>query len=362
MKAMSNNTENSKKRNTAVQPSADTDWFVKLKKDSLNDDTNDEFLAWLQQNPENELEYERCELAWELAGELENEPAVAALISRCDEQIAQAQRQAETGFFAVLAQRLRGLFTARPIFTAGAIAFACITVISTLLLFLPKTYETGIGEQRLVTLPDGSSIILNTNTELAVSFNSDHREIALKRGEALFEVAHDPNRPFEVFAANGLARAVGTRFNVALEQNLVTVSVLEGKVEVRTDLQKPTPLPEGVTHLEQQRNSALLIKGQAVNYWDQGAMAEPQPAQLKRIEAWQQGKLEFDASSLVEVIKEHNRYSLNKIVISNDQLENIQISGIFNAGDTEALLFALHETFGINALHRNNLILLVPKS
>jgi len=360
---MSNNTENSKKRNAAVQPSADTDWFVKLKKDSLNDDTNDEFLAWLQQNPDNELEYERCELAWELAGELENEPAVAALISRCDEQVAQSQRRADTGFFIRLSQPLRRLLAARPIFTAGAIAFACMMVISIVLLFLPQTYETGVGEQRLVTLPDGSSIILNTNTALAVSFNSDRREITLSRGEALFEVAHDPNRPFEVFAANGLARAVGTRFDVALEQNLVTVSVLEGKVEVRTDLQNPTPLPEeGVTHLEQQRYSALLIKGQAVNYWDQGAMAEPQPAQLKRIEAWQQGKLEFDANSLVDVIKEHNRYSLKKIVISNDQLDNIQVSGIFNAGDTEALLFALHETFGINALHRNNLILLVPKS
>ncbi|MCF7980815.1 MAG: FecR domain-containing protein [Pseudomonadales bacterium] len=359
---MSNRKEHYSKDNSPASPSADTDWFVKLKADSLTDGTNQAFLDWLQENPNNEQEYERCELAWELSGELENDPQIAALISQCDERIAQYHDQTQNRFYTKMGRLLRGLLAKRPLLTTGTLAITCIASIFALLVYLPQTYETKVGEQRLVDLSDGSRVTLNTNTKLTVSYHHDRREIALRQGEAVFDVAHDPNRPFEVLAANGLARAVGTRFNVSLEENLVTVSVLEGVVEVSTRIHDQKSIPNDIQDIDSATHSALLMKGQAVNYWEQGTIAEPFPAQLKRIEAWQRGKLEFDANLLVDVIKEHNRYSLKKIVISNNQLENLQVSGIFNAGDTEALLFALKETFGISALDRNNLILLVPKT
>lgn len=357
---MVNETEKGHNRKTDIRPTSDSNWFAKLKAEPLSDKTNQEFLDWLEENPENEQQYERCELAWDLAEELEQDAEIASLIRECDERIAQSKHRKQSENRSNFLQGLRELFAA-PKAKIGAFAFACAAVISVFVLQMPQTYQTGIGEQLVVALADGSTITLNTDTELRVNFTKDHRGIELQRGEAVFEVAHDANRPFDVFAANGMARAVGTRFNVAMEQGQVTVSVLEGVVEVRAGVDRETP-GQGVEDLNSRNRSALLKIGQAVNYWQEGAIAEPHKARINRINAWQKGKLAFDADPLQEVIKEHNRYSSQKIVISRDQLKSIEVSGVFNAGDTEALLYALQETFGIRALHRNNLIMLVPKT
>lgn len=356
---MSRNRKEKQVSKKGISTSKDTDWFAKLNAGPLTEKTNEEFLAWLEQNPEHEQEYERCELAWDMVGELEQDPEIATCIKECEDRIEEYHDRSNlwTDLFASVREMLGG-----PVAKSAALAFCCIFAFSWVLLQLPQTYETGVGEQRLITLADGSSVTLNTDTRIAVRYSSALRGIELERGEAIFNVEHDADRPFEVMAGNGLARAIGTRYNVARAGEIVTVSVLEGVVEVQANVTEHRDLPKGVANLEQHNAPVILKQGQAVNYWEVGAIDKPQGADIKRINAWLEGKLDFEADLLSDVIKEHNRYSSQKIVISHDQLKSLLVSGVFNAGDTEALLFALNETFGIRALHRGGLIMLVPKT
>lgn len=356
---MSRNRKENQGSKEVISTSKDTDWFAKLNAGPLTEKTNEEFLIWLEQHPEHEQEYERCELAWDMVGELEQDPEIIACIKECEDQIEAYRNRSNrwTDLIASVREMMAG-----PVAKTAAFAFCCVVAVSLVLLQLPQTYETGIGEQRLITLADGSRVTLNTDTRIAVRYSSGHRGIELERGEAIFDVEHEPDRPFEVVAGNGLARAIGTRYNVARAGEIVTVSVLEGIVEVQANVSEHRELPQGVANLEQKNAPVILKQGQAVNYWEVGAMDKPQSANLKRINAWLEGKLDFDAELLSEVIEEHNRYSSQKIVISHDQLKSLLVSGVFNAGDTEALMFALSETFGIRALHRGGLIMLVPKT
>jgi transmembrane sensor len=95
-----------------------------------------------------------------------------------------------------------------------------------------QVYETAISQQRTVTLADGSAVQLNTHTRLEVQLSGKLRELHLLEGEALFTVAHDTTRPFEVHVGEAVVRAVGTQFNIRRDVRDTTVSVLEGAVHV----------------------------------------------------------------------------------------------------------------------------------
>ena len=99
---------------------------------------------------------------------------------------------------------------------------------------LPSTtiYTTGVGEQKTVQLADNSIVQLNTNSRLEVHYSDSTRRLNLSQGEAHFDVAHNPNRPFEVYAGQGLVRAIGTAFTVHIRKIDVEVIVTEGTVEL----------------------------------------------------------------------------------------------------------------------------------
>src|SRR5262249_32846254 len=92
------------------------------------------------------------------------------------------------------------------------------------------TYAPAIGHHQTITLPDGSAVQLNTDSQVQVAYDGEHRRLRLLRGEALFTVAPDPGKPFEVQAANSLTRAIGTAFSVHLEGRQVDVTVTQGTV------------------------------------------------------------------------------------------------------------------------------------
>lgn len=337
------------KRKGTVLPSKllpttpDTDWFAKLRSEKINREVDTDFCSWLEEKPENEQEYERCELIWELSEELAEAEEMQSYIEECDALIESRRESVKSR----QSNKLIAWLT-KPVATAAAVAVVGIATAMLTFLLMPESYETAIGEQRLVRLSDGSTVNLNTNTEIIVDYGDKVRRIKLERGEALFSVAHNPSRPFDVVAGNGVTRAIGTSFNVALEKDKVTISVLEGVVEVDADL----------TQVEDNEPLPRLDRGKAINYWRSGAIAEVYVADLKRIESWREGKLNFDATRLADVILEHNKYTTNRIVIGDDRLEEVLISGVFRINDTEALLFALEQTFGIRALSRGNYILL----
>lgn len=194
-------------------------------------------------------------------------------------------------------------------------------------------YVSAIGEVRRISLEDGSTLLLNTNTEVKVSLSNTERRMYLLRGEALFEVARDKTRPFVVIANDTAVRAVGTAFAVRLESNRVDVTVTEGVVEVAPS--KPLPAADAT------ESPVLVHRLQHVSATERVVIAAaraPQistlaPAEADRLLAWREGMVSFDGESLEAAVAEINRHNRRQIVVSDPALASKPIVGVFRAGD-----------------------------
>lgn len=220
----------------------------------------------------------------------------------------------------------RPLWTRRPI-VAGLVALVIGAVGWS--FFSKEHYTTTIGEQRSVVLSDGTVVTLNTSSEIEVRMGRHHRTVDLLSGEALFEVARDPARPFDVAAGKTTVRAVGTQFNVDRRPSVTTVTVVEGRVAVFTGSD-----PGEVPGVEKSADLPLAAGEQVIVAPDtipHAAHVDPAKAT-----AWTQRKLVFEHRSLAEVADEFNRYNRERIDIESRDLRSQEITGVFEANNPES--------------------------
>jgi transmembrane sensor len=205
-----------------------------------------------------------------------------------------------------------------------------------------QVLATAVGQQRHVTLADGSQITLNTNTLLTVDVTGEHRVVYLRRGEAHFDVTHNAARPFLVHAGDELIRDLGTQFEVRLHPDHdVDVLVNEGRVEV----QGPAP-GEGSSGSGAPRPDAGWVR--ALSAGEQLQIAGPRlnvvtvsPRQIDDELAWREGALVFQGEPLSEAIAEVGRYTRTRIVLTGSQVASLPISGRFRTNDVPGFLKAL---------------------
>lgn len=199
------------------------------------------------------------------------------------------------------------------------------------------SYKSGLGEQRRVPLADGSIMLLNTQSEAVVHFEQARREVRLVRGEALFDVAKDRNRPF-VIEANGVrVRAVGTAFAVRVEEAHVDVTVTEGIVEVSHSASSTNDISYRVTANEQavaQRTGAIVVEA-------------VQPEVTQRRLAWRNGMVAFAGEPLRAAVLEVNRHNSKQIVIDDVALAERPLVGIFRATDAETFARTAAAALGV---------------
>jgi transmembrane sensor len=193
-----------------------------------------------------------------------------------------------------------------------------------------SSYATAHGEQRSVVLADGSRIVLNTDTVLDVDFGRHTRRVRLRRGEAMFEVTHDADRPFVVQAGGNTISDIGTRFDVRDSGAQIMVAVLEGAVAVARG-----------------GNTTELTAGEQVVAGD-GAWIRGR-ADATMTAGWTQGRLVFRSTPLGEAVAEANRYGPDRLVIADSSLAQLKISGEFRIGNTNALVRALQSVYPIRA-------------
>jgi len=206
-------------------------------------------------------------------------------------------------------------------------------------------FQTAIGEQAAVALPDGSSFDLNTNSRIWVDYSQHQRVIRLERGEAFFKVAHDTQRPFWVRAGDYWVRAVGTAFNVYLRPTGVEVTVSEGTVNVVKATTNESP-PSDAAIAESV--AAVTAGEQADEHGRAEVIHELNSAQLSRLLAWRKSSLYFQDQPLGEVVNELMRYTTLKIEFDDDALRGLPVGGTFQTSPegVEALLALLHDGFG----------------
>lgn len=187
----------------------------------------------------------------------------------------------------------------------------------------PDRYATGFGEQRSVLLSDGSRVTLNTASAIEVEMRDDRRVIRLVSGEALFDVAHDAARPFDVHTGATVLRAVGTRFDVDMRADRTTVTVVEGIVAYSHGKGVAAP----------GHDAPRLHAADRVIIGAAGPGDTEHEVALDAVTSWTQRKLIFEHRPLGEVAEEFNRYNRARITIDSEQLRAEQITGVFQSND-----------------------------
>lgn len=193
--------------------------------------------------------------------------------------------------------------------------------------------RTAIGEQKTLTLPDGTHLLINTNSSLNIAFNTNERRINLISGEVLITTARDPSpthRPFIVHTRDGVARALGTRFSVRVDAPLTRLAVLEGAVEIRAAEQSA---PVIVNAGEQSGFSSTLI----------GQVETLDPASL----TWENGMMVAKQMRLADLLAELGRYRPG-VLRCHSSVADLKVSGAFSLRDTDASLRLLQETLPVS--------------
>lgn len=275
-------------------------WVAREDRGPLDAQDQDKRDAWLQQDPRHLGAYARARAAF--AGM----DRASALGSGVD---------------------LR-LFTARPagwlrwrrlLPAVGAVAAACLVIVASTWTFGPDHYSTRLGEVLRVPLPDGSVVTLNSQSAVDVDFGKGVRRLTLRKGEALFDVAKDHQRPFVVTAGDARVTAVGTSFSVLREKDHgVQVVVREGVVKV-DEAQAPSRLVAANSTLHTDAKRAPRIDAL-------------RPDQIGRRLAWREGMLAFDGDTLQQAADKFARYSDLRILI-DPAVANRRVVGLYSATD-----------------------------
>lgn len=223
-----------------------------------------------------------------------------------------------------------------------------------------ERYTSGIGEVRRIALEDGSTLLLNTASEVTVRLTKQQRDIRLVRGEAIFEVAHDKSRPFIVQANDTAVRAVGTAFAVRLEAAQVDVTVTEGAVEV-ADLKTMSGLGSVMPAASRPEVKRVVAHERAVIARAHAPDVEPiAPAEADRQLAWREGMVSFDGESLATAVAEINRHNRRQIVIDDPTLASMPVVGVFRATDLEGFSAAAAAALEARAIPDGEVIRLQP--
>lgn len=231
---------------------------------------------------------------------------------------------------------IRKPYRPTPITAFGAI-LVCAFIASLILVlqelpFYLADYRTDTGQREAITLADGSKILLNTHSAVSVDYSDSARRLTLHGGEAWFQVAADPTRPFEVSTDYGTVRALGTAFDIQQNDRKVTVTVYEHAVEVRSNAgEKSVQVGEGSEYT-----------------FNESVGGSPTQADLAKSSAWHQGKMVFKGRRLEQVIEELNRYREGEILIAAQSLDDLPLTGVFDTANPEEALGMIRQSLKLS--------------
>jgi len=304
-------------------------WLVHLRSSECGAVERMAFLRW-REHPDHAAAYERAETLWNELGMLDGIEGMQTLRR---EALARGRHHTRSG---------RVLRYA---------AMVVLTIALTLSLgpgpsprthaVVAQTFASRAGSPRTVQLADGSSVILNVDSEVSVRLSDRLRAITLRRGEALFEVSPDPERPFVVDSGFGEIRALGTRFLVHRQAQLMTVTLLHGRIAVQGHTGSTGTIEEA---LMDQVGDRLRLFASGVVERD---TVDPSSA-----ESWTHGRLVFKATPLGLALDEVNRYSRRRIVVDDPWLSAVPISGSVRLGRGDSMANALAALLSLDVEHR----------
>lgn len=319
-------------------------WFVEFRTGEATASTRIRFDDWLRRSPENIQAYLEVAAGWselptsDLEGRIDVESLVARGRASDDENVICLRRRPSS----------RSPGGGRPWTPALAAGLAIGVILLGIAGWLSAShgieYTTGVGEQRTITLADGSTIILNALTRVTVRLSDRRREVDLLGGQAFFHDTDDPRRPFIVRSGEATVRAIGTQFDVYDKSSGAVVTVVEGRVAVRNAPpgdaapSRSDPSARGDAPPPQDHASSVLVSaGQQVILLAHH-VRPPRQVDVSAATAWVHRRLVFDDTPLEQVAEQFNLYSSRRLVIADPALRPLGISGVYSSADPNSLI------------------------
>jgi transmembrane sensor len=222
----------------------------------------------------------------------------------------------------------------------AAIALAQISGLST---YVQADYVTGTGERRHVTLPDGSTMQLNSHSAVALDFDKGRRVVRLIEGEAFFEVLRDPDRPFRVSAQYADVEVTGTAFSVRTAAEESDIVLRHGHVSV----------------LPKSSQAAVVLEPEQTVSVSAAGLGAVQSIDASDAFAWLGGRIRFHDRPLGRVIDELRRHHRGVIIIANDRIRHIRVSGNYRLDDPALVVASLAEAIGARLTRVSDFILVL---
>ena len=291
-------------------------WLTWLTSGEANDAQQREFKRWLGEDPAHQTAWNNAQLFWQDVSRL-NEADLAPVAVSAAIRPSPSRR------------RLR--FSYSGLGMAACLLLSAVLWLEELPFYLAD-YRTDTGENQKLTLTDGSTVWLNTDTAVSIDYSASSRRLILHGGEVWFKVEPDPDRPFEVETEYGTVRALGTEFAIDGSGGPVTVTVYEHAVRVR---------------LASGEQVERLAEGSALSF-DRSIVKFEQQADLVKGSAWLQQRMIFQDLKLKEVIRELNRYRKGRIVIADRTLNELSLTGVFDTANPEEALQMIRQSLKLS--------------
>jgi transmembrane sensor len=291
----------------------------------------DAFEAWLAADPEHRAAWTDTQAAWALVDDFATSP-----------EMIKARRDALAG----IGRRSPNRWPLARAWAAAALVVAVGCGAAAWHSTRPLDFRTALDERRVVALSDGSTVSLDSRSEVKIRFSRHARRLELVSGQARFDVAHDASRPFSVTADNRTIIATGTAFNVDIVDNSLAVAMIEGRVVV-VDAGQPNVLspvrPPAATPLHKD----VLVAGEQLTVGANGRDIVAK-GNLEQTMAWQEGQLVFDNQPIKAVAERVSWYADRPIRVAPD-IGDLRVSGVFKIGDTKTFVDAVTNFLPVSA-------------
>jgi transmembrane sensor len=354
-------------------------WLARRDRSGWSERDEAEFQAWLEQSTAHMVAFVRLEAAWKQAKRLKalsagvppgsvpspEEWQLTAFFDKRDPDQVPASRVSEFSRLADQDSKVEtsetpdaGTFkrSAGPNRVRAIAATFLLAAVSSVAWYIWPTgpdYSTPVGGLASVPMSDGSKVTLNTDSQIRVALTETERRVELQQGEAFFEVAKDPNRPFVVTVGKKRVIAVGTAFSVRRNGNDVRVAITEGRVRIEDAAERSTEQDVSDEKI------LTLSAGSIARATDAGVLIQERPIlEIQTDLSWRTGYLIFRDMALADAVAEFNRYNTRKILIDDPTVAAIRVSGKFRSTQFEAFVRLLEEGFPVRAQNVDDRIVL----
>jgi len=289
-------------------------WIARLHDEQPDPDLEAELQSWLGESEEHRRAFNRMTQVWERAGKIR--------MRACD-NVSASHRGRRARF--------------SP-WAATMAASLVLVVFTAAYYWRDSALVTGVGQQQVRLLRDGTRVVLNTNTRIEVNYDEHVRRVRLIRGEAWFDVSKHATWPFLVSVGDQEIRALGTSFIVRHDdvQDL-SVTLVDGRISV-APFAKNDAVPSQAPQ--------FLAPGERLVVARHRAPAVDRP-ELSRITAWKRGRVEFEDTPLEDATTEMNRYSTTHVTVADAEVAQLRIGGAFRAGDSDEFVKIVTAALGL---------------